>query len=404
MSKKDIFGDDLDPKASLKNADTLNFAQMFEAAEAPSSRRLRNGDQLRGEILTIGKEEAFVTTGTPVDGVILIKELLDENKVLKYKVGDIIDVVVTSTRDNEIRLSRRGAGSSSADSLEDAFDMELPIEGRVSEVCNGGFRINIQGKTAFCPISQIDSKFVEKGEDYVGKKFEFLITQFDSKGRNIVVSRRKVLDMQKAENEGAFMQKHQPGDLFTGTITRLEKFGAFVEVESGVEGLIHISELGWSRVNDPSEIVRIGQSVQVKLLKIEELNGKLKISLSLKQAGGEGDPWMSVFEKFPVGSVHKGRIEKKEVYGLFVNIGPGITGLLPKSKWRDSVDAAGIDNKKKGDEVLVQVDQILFEEKKISLGIPQEAEDLSWKSHSSSTTSSGLGTLGDQFKNLLKKS
>lgn len=395
MSKKDIFGDD------IENTKAQDFASLFENSQATGTRRLRVGDEIRGEILSIRKEEAFVSTGTAADGVILVKELLDNDKQLKYKVGDFVDVIVTSAREGDVRLSRRGAGSSSADNLEDAYDMELPIEGRVSEVVNGGFRVAIQGKTAFCPISQMDSKFVQDGAGYVGQKYEFLITQYDPKGRNIVVSRRKLLDLQKAENEGAFMQKHEQGAILEGRITRMEKFGAFVELEAGVEGLIHISELAWSRIADPSEIVHAGQTVQVKLLKTEEVGGKLKISLSLKQAGGSGDPWVTVFEKFAVGSVHKGRVEKKEVYGLFVNLAPGMTGLLPKSKWRESADAAGYEGKKKGDEILVQVDQILFEEKKMSLGVPQEAEDLSWKSHA--TTSSGLGTLGDQFKTLLQK-
>ncbi|MNL52067.1 30S ribosomal protein S1 [compost metagenome] len=136
----------------------------------------------------------------------------------------------------------------------------------------------------------------------------------------------------------------------------------------------------------------------MKLLKTEEIDGKLKISLSLKQADGEGNPWMSVPTKFPVGTVVKGKVEKKEVYGLFVNLTPGVTGLLPKSKWRDSVDAASYENKKKGDEITVQVDQILFEEKKISLGLPGEVEDMSWKSHT--TSASGLGALADAFKGI----
>ncbi len=397
MSKKDVFGDDVE-----KKYDDLSFAALFEQS-GPVGGKLSSGASIQGEILSIGKEEAFVSTGTPTDGVILVRELLGDDKLLKYKVGDIIDCVVTSVRDGDVRLSRRGAKSSTADSLEDAFDMELPIDGRVTEVCNGGFRVSIQGKSAFCPISQIDLKFVKDGADYVDKKFEFMITQYEKNGRNIVVSRRKLLELQRAENEGTFMQKHEMGALLKGTITRIENFGAFVEIEPGIEGLVHISEIGWSRVTHPNEVVRTGQSVDVKLLKVEELDGKLKISLSIKQAGGEGDPWMMVPEKYPVGSTHKGKVERKEAYGLFVSIGPGVTGLLPRSKWRDSVESAQFENKKKGDEVTVQVDQILFEEKKLSLGIPGEAEDLSWQSHVGSSAGKGLGTLADQFSTMLKK-
>ncbi|WP_373999201.1 S1 RNA-binding domain-containing protein [Bdellovibrio bacteriovorus] len=389
--KKDIFGDDIE-----ESKDFASFEELFAQSEKGLDRKLRVGDDIRGEILSIGKEEAFVSTGTPVDGLILTKDLLDENKEVKYKVGDVIDCVVTAFKNGEIRLSKRGSKNATTDSLEDAFDMELPVEGRVTETCNGGFRVNVQGKTAFCPISQIDLKFATDANEYVGKKFEFLITQMDK--RNMVVSRRRLLEIQRAENEGTFMLKHQPGALLDGKIVRIERFGAFVELEAGIEGLIHVSELGWSRIHDPHEVVSIGQSVTVKLLKTEELDGKLKISLSLKQADGEGNPWLQVPQKFPVGTVVKGKVEKKEVYGLFVNIAPGVTGLLPKSKWRDSVDASQFENKKRGDEVTVQVDQILFEEKKISLGLPGEVEDASWKQHTAAN--SGFGSLGDAFKNL----
>lgn len=392
MSKKDIFGDDIE-----ETKDLASFEELFAQSEKGLNRHLRVGDEVRGEILSIGKEEAFVSTGTPVDGLIVTKELLDENKQVKYKVGDIIDCVVTAFKNGEIRLAKKGSKTATTDSLEDAFDMELPIEGRVTETCNGGFRVNVQGKTAFCPISQIDLKFAQDAGEYVGRKFEFLITQFDSKGRNIVVSRRRLMELQRAENEGTFMLKHQPGALLEGKVVRLERFGAFVELEPGIEGLIHVSELAWSRVNDPHEIVSLGQNLTVKLLKTEEIDGKLKISLSLKQADGEGNPWLSVPQKFPVGAIVKGKVEKKETYGLFVNIAPGVTGLLPKSKWRDSVDASQFENKKRGDEVTVQIDQILFEEKKISLGLPQEQEDSSWKAH---TSTGGFGSLGDAFKSL----
>jgi small subunit ribosomal protein S1 len=315
-------------------------------------------------------------------------------------VGDVIDCVVTALKGGEVRLAKKGSLAAAADSLEDAFDMELPIEGRVTEVCNGGFRVNIQGKTAFCPISQIDLKFVQDANEYVDRKFEFMITQFDPKGRNIVVSRRRLLELQRAENEGTFMLKHQPGALLQGKIVRLERFGAFVELEPGIEGLVHVSELSWSRVNDPHEVVSVGQTHTVKLLKTEEIDGKLKISLSLKQADGEGNPWMTVPQKFPVDTVVTGKVEKKETYGLFVNIAPGVTGLLPKSKWRDSVDASQFENKKRGDEVTVQVDEILFEDKKISLGLPREQEDNSWKAH---TSTGGFGSLGDALKGLTIK-
>lgn len=395
MSGRDVFGDELDKKANT------DFASLFEESMDNVGRKLSNGDSFVGEILSISKEEAFISTGTPADAMILTAELLDENKELKYKVGDRIEVVVVSTKGGEVRVAKKGSRKSNADldSLEDAYDMELPVEGRVTEVCNGGFRVSLMNKTAFCPVSQMDYK-VQDHQSYVDKKFDFIITQFDPKGRNIVVSRRKLLDQQKVENEGQFLDTAKSGDIYSGTVARLEKFGAFVRLESGIEGLVHISEVGWSRLQDPSEVLHVGQQVSVKLLKSEDVDGRLKVSLSIKQAGGEGDPWLQVPQKFPLKSKQKGTVEKKETYGLFVNLAPGVTGLLPKSKWRDSVDHQMYETRKKGDSLEVQIDEILFDQKKISLGVPADFDDQTWKAVTTKSgfSNSGLSGLADLIK------
>lgn len=395
MSKRDVFGDEVNVKSAT------DFASMFEDSAKKAGGQVKNGDGFVAEILSIGKEEAFVTTPVSRDAVILKAELLDENKELKHKVGDRIDVVVVNTKGGEIRVVKKGSrkASSDMDSLEDAFDMEMPVEGRVTEVCNGGFRVNIMGKTAFCPVSQMDYKITDH-QSYVEKKFDFIITKYEPKGRNIVVSRRQLLDLNKAEKEGSFLENTKPGDIMPGKITRLEKFGAFVDIGDGVEGLVHISEIGWSRLQDPSEAVSVGQSVSVMVLKVDDVDGRLKISLSIKQAGGEGDPWMKVPQNFPVGTIVKGTVEKKELFGLFINIAPGITGLLPKSKYRDSVDFQTLEMKKKGEIISVQIDEILFEQKRISLGLPTEADDISWKAHNAKSgfSNSGLGNLADLLK------
>lgn len=390
MSKRDLFGDELNIKAAT------DFASLFENSLGGVGKKLSTGDTFIGEILSISKEESFIATSTPNDAMILTVELLDENKELKYKVGDKIEVVVIKTKGGEIRVARKGSRKSSSDmdSLEDAFDMELPIEGRVTEVCNGGFRVTINNKVAFCPVSQMDLKVVDQ-QSYIDKKFDFIITKLEP--RNIVVSRRRLLDQLKTENEGHFLGEAKTGDIFTGRVTRLEKFGAFVTLENGVEGLVHISEIGWSRLTDPGEVLHVGQNVSVKLLRSEEVDGRLKISLSIKQGGGESDPWILVTQNFPVNSVHKGTVEKKETYGLFVNIAHGITGLLPKSKWRDSVDHMMYESRKKGDTIQVQIDEILSDQKKISLGVPSEVDDQTWKSVTTKTgfANSSLSGLAD---------
>ncbi|MBX3041729.1 MAG: S1 RNA-binding domain-containing protein [Bdellovibrionaceae bacterium] len=393
MAKNNSVFDD-EPKAGDDFGALLD--QSFRALE----RGLRVGDNFKGEILSIGKEETFVSTGTPNDGLLPTMELWDENKQVKYRVGDLIEVVVLKVRDGEVRLRMKGAkGAADIESLEDAFDMELPVEGKVTEVIKGGFRVLLQGKGAFCPISQIDLRPASDTSMYVGNKYEFIITQFGGGGKNIVVSRRRMLEQARAESEGEFMEKAKIGDVVDGSVTRLDTFGAFVELVPGVEGLVHISEISWARLQHPSEMLSSGMPVKVKILKMDEMDGRLKISLSIKQGGGESDPWVQLSQKFSVGTVTQGEVVKKENFGLFVSLAPGFQGLLPRSKWRDSTEAAQYENKKKGDSIAVRVDEIRLEERRMTLGVPGEEGDESWRGHASaSSSSSSFGTLGDMLK------
>lgn len=395
MSKKDAFGDDVKEDVS-----TESFAEMFE--KTLTAKALRTGDRFKGEVLRVGKTEIFVATGTPTDGVLPTKDTLDKDGNVTLKVGDQIEVQVLRAREGEIllKLKDRIGSSQDLESLEDAFDMEIPVEGKVTDVVKGGFRVQILGKSAFCPISQMDSVRIEDQQQYVGQKFEFIITQFEEKGRNVVISRRKLLDLQKAEQEGAFLQTAKVGDVLQGTITRLEKFGAFVKLETGPEALIPISEIAWGRINHPSDVVSAGQKVTVKLIKVEELADKLRLAVSLKQGGGEGDPWLQVLQKFPVGTQLEGTVDKKENFGLFVILAPGINGLLPRAKWRDHDDSAKYEAKKKGDKIVVQIDQIMSEEKKISLGVPSEGDDQSWREHKQTGS---FGSFADILKGLKPK-
>ena len=279
MAKKDLFGDEIIDRR------TEDFASLLALSDQGLLKNLKNGDQIRGEILSINKESVFVSTGTPRDGVLPLSEILDENRVPKFKIGDIVEVIVIRQKGDEIFLRLKGArgAASDVDNLEDAFDMELPIEGRVLELVKGGYRVQVQGQKAFCPISQMDLRTSTDSSQYIEKKFNFLITQYEKQGRNIVVSRRKLLEIEKAEFEGTFLQKHKIGDILPGTVKKFEKFGAFVELEGGIEGLVHISEISWSRIQNAAEILKIGQSISAKILKVEEEQTRLKISLSIKQ-------------------------------------------------------------------------------------------------------------------------
>ncbi len=395
MAKKDVFGDEI-------QSNDNDFGSLFEQSQRIG--KLKQGDSFKGEILTINREFVYVSTGSSVDGHLPVKEIWDENKTPKFKVGDIIEVVILKLREGEIflRYKHSKAGAQDVENLEDAFDMEIPVEGKVLEIVKGGFRVDISGTKAFCPLSQIELRTPSEPDSFVGRKFEFLITAYEQDGRNVVISRRKILQEGQAETEGLMLENAKVGDMYEGSITKLEKFGAFVKLENGLEGLIPVSELTWSRGIKTEDVVQVGMSVSVKLLKIEEMEGRLRMSFSLKQGGGESDPWLSVTQSFPVGKVFEGTVDKKESFGLFVNLAPGVNGLFPKSAWRDSAESSQYENKKRGDKIQVQIAQLRADERKISLSIPGEAIDESWKGHSSSNSS--FGTMADLLKGFKKQS
>lgn len=396
---------ELESKESTPKED---FAALFGESMKSQSKRVKVGDKIRGKILNLGSEEIFVTTGTLHDGVLQRRELLDEQGNPKYQVGDLIDVYVTQVRKDEIRLSTQATDRNLAEDIQSAFQHDQPIPGRIVEECKGGVRVNIKGKIAFCPISQLDSRHVESAAEYVGKSFDFKITQITEGGRNIVVSRRKLLDAEREVGQAHFLSETKDGDVVSGRVTRIEPFGAFVELAPGVEGLVHISEIAWSRIGSPSEVIAIGQVINAKLLRREILNGKAKLSLSIKQLTTKedkvvadvpaDDPW----SKLAVGQVFAGKINRKEPYGLFVQLEPGITGLLHKSR-TEATQGFQFEKLRVNDALTVQIVEIRIKERQISLGLPQDASEHEWRSNYQANATASLGTLADRMAAALKK-
>lgn len=386
---------ELEKKTGSSSSD---FAKMLGESMKTPSRRLSPGDRVKGEILVLGREEVFVALGAGQDGVLERRELASDPQWANVKVGDSLDLFVIQVKKGEIRVSLKPTAKNVAEDLEDAFDMMIGIEGRVAEVCKGGFRVAIRGKLAFCPISQMDVAHITSPEEYVGKKFEFRITQFKEQGRDIVVSRRKLLEEEQDLAQGTFLEEKRVGDIVSGKVKKLEKFGAFVEIAPGVEGLLHVSELSWSRVADPSEVVSVGQDVKVKILKIENesaetvekkrqeagapekargshaLRGRTRISLSLKQAGAQ--PWESLPSEVQVGQVVQGKVTKCMKFGAFVEVAPGIEGLVPLSEMSYTKRVLRPEEVvKEGDSVLVMIKEMRPDDKKVLLSIKDAGAD-----------------------------
>lgn len=468
-----------------------SFAELFEAYTAGMKENLRIGDRIRGEIVAVGKENAFVDTGTKSDGVVDLEELRDEQGRLTSRVGDTVELYVVGLSESEIRLSRALSGIGGQAMLEEAYRKQMPVEGTVRETCKGGFRVEVLKHRAFCPVSQIELQYVENPENFVGETFEFRITRFEEGGRNLVVSRRVLLEEQQKAAQKDFFQSLAVGQDLEGTITRLMPYGAFVELIPGVEGMVHVSELQWSRTEKPEQCVRTGDSVRVKVIDVaaDSKTGRLKIALSIKQlsadpwetveenfqsgdrlkgrvtrctgfgafveiapgleglvhisemsyvkrilkpedvvspgdevsvaiqnidAAGrrislsmrevEGDPWQDVSRKFQVGQTVAGRLEKKERFGFFIRLEPGITGLLPQSKIRESTLGKDLERYNIGDEIPVVVENIQPTERRISLVPADETSVENWQRYTGgSQTPATLGDLGAKLQEALKK-
>ena len=284
-----------------KGSEEESFAELFEAYSEGVNEDVQVGDKIKGEIISIGKDTVFVDTGTKIDGVVDKEELLDDNRELPFNEGDVLELYVVSNNGSEIRLSKALSGIGGFHMIDEAFHSAVPIEGRVKAECKGGFQIEIMQKRAFCPISQMDLGFVETPGDYVGDTHRFLITQFEEEGKNIVVSRKALLKKEQEKEKEQFFGKLEIGTQLEGKVTRLMPYGAFVELLPGVEGMIHISEISWSRVKKTEDVLKTGELIPVKVLSIEpgKKAGEMKVALSLKQV--TGDPWNSVHESFQIG-------------------------------------------------------------------------------------------------------
>jgi len=305
-----------------------SFAELLDAYEGRSADALQVGDKVAVRVIAIGKDAVFVDTGTKIDGSVERAELLDDDGQLTCEVGDTLDLFVVAREEGEIRLSKALSGFGGLQMLQEAHESQIPVEGKVQATCKGGFDVRLLQQRAFCPVSQIDIRYVETPEDFVGQTFSFLVTQFEARGRNIVVSRRRLLEKEREASREAFMADLKPDTLHEGQVVRLVPFGAFVELAPGVEGLCHISELSWSRVENAGDVVREGDRLTVKVLEIKPGEDKQlpKIALSLKQVGA--NPWESDIERFKAGDVVPAKITRCAPFGAFAELTPGIEGLI----------------------------------------------------------------------------
>lgn len=361
-----------------KNHNEGNFGELLEAYSDRMNEDLQLGDRLKGRIISMGTDYVFVDTGTKIDGVVGKEELFDENGECPFKEGDVLELYVTSFEGNEIRLSKTLSGTGSVRLMGEAFRKGVPVEGKVRGRCKGGFNVEVMGRRAFCPISQMDLKYVEDLDPYLGASFPFLITQFEDNGSNIVLSRRALLERELEDKKRAFIEELEIDMQLSGRVTKLMPYGAFVELMPGIEGMVHVSEMSWSRIDRPDEVLKAGDTVVVKIIGIGQGKGRAekKISLSIKQV--TGDPWDQVRDTFHVGDKVIGKVTRCVKFGAFVEIAPGVEGLVHISEMSYGKRVMkSEDVVSEGDEVPVMVKDLDLENRRISLSI-KDAEGDPW--------------------------
>jgi small subunit ribosomal protein S1 len=380
-----------------------DFAAMFEASER--ARRVAKGQIIEGTIVAIGAEAALVDVGGKSEAAIDLDELKDADGRLEVKVGDRVQAMVVSTS-GELKLSRRLAlGAATARQLEDAFHSGLPVEGKVERSVKGGFEVRISRQRAFCPVSQID---VVRNTDpalHAGRVYHFRITEYKEGGRNIVVSRRVLLEAEQQANAAEVRKSIVEGAVLPGRVASVREFGAFVDLGGGVQGLLHVSEMAWERVADPSQIVKPGDEITVKVLRVDP--DKEKISLGLKQLAA--DPWSRAGHTYHAGEMRRGRITRIAEFGPFVELEPGIEGLVPAS---ESGVARDTDMKKAfrvGDEVQVVVLDVDPTARRIRLSVTavqkmREADETrEYTDRTDAAAPERFGTLADKLRDALKE-
>jgi len=379
-----------------------NFAELFEQSYKDQG-RLEPGEKVTARVLKISNEWVFLDTGRKGEGFLDKKELLDGEGNLTVKEGDTITAWFISSSNNEMRFTTKVGGAAGQCQLEDAWKSGIPVDGYVEKEVKGGFEVKVAGTVrAFCPFSQMGLRRADNPETYIGRHMPFRVSEYGEKGRNIVLSRRAILEEERQQQKEALREKLREGMTVKGTVTSIREFGAFVSIGS-IEGLLPISEIGWERVADIREVLTVGQEVEVLVKQIDWENDKFSFSLKETLA----DPWEMVTLTWPEGSFHAGRVARLTNFGAFVTLAAGVDGLIHISKLGGG---KRINHPREvlqeGETVEVKVESVDRDNRRLSLSLAgparasEEEENLleTFRQHAAEESSRSMGSLGDLFK------
>lgn len=346
------------------------FAELFKASIQEQQDKAEQNKIVEGTVVRIDQDVVLVDVGRKSEGFVPIAECKDENGELNVAVGDKIKLM--STRDGANRFSRRRAEQMAAwDKIYEAGGEGSILEGTITAKINGGFSVDIGGINAFLPASQVDIRPSGNGDNYVGLTGNFKIISLNQRRNNIVLSRRVILEEERAAIRKVTLEKLAEGQVMAGVVKNLTEYGAFVDL-GGVDGLLHVTDISWGRVGKPSDLLKPGQEITVKVLKYDP--EKVKVSVGIKQT--LPDPWQGLAERYNAGDRVKGAVVSLMEYGAFVEIEPGVEGLVHVSEmsWTKRVRKAA-DMLSVGDHVEVVVLGVDLQNRKISLGLKQTVEN-----------------------------
>ncbi|MDD2805797.1 MAG: 30S ribosomal protein S1 [Elusimicrobiales bacterium] len=385
-----------------------NFAELFEKSYKEPS-RMEPGHKVEAPIVKITPEWALIEVGGKGEGYIAIEELKDADGNLIAKEGDVVRAWFLRSEEGEMRFTTRiGTGPAARAQLEDAFKNHIPVEGKVVREVKGGFEVSISGGTrAFCPFSQMGIRRDENKEVYLNVDMVFYVLEFDR--RNIVLTRKEIVEKERAEKVASLKETLQEGHKVRGTVTSIQKFGAFVDI-GGVEGLLPVSEMAWGRTEKVSDLLSPGQLVEVIIKNLDWENRR--ISLSLKDT--LPNPWDTAAQTWPAGSYQKGRVSRLAPFGAFVTLGEGVDGLIHVSRLGGGEKRINHpeDVLTVGQEIEVLVENVDIQNKRIAL-VPaelsrEEAENAATmqkyqRPEKHADAEPMMGSLGEQLKRQLEK-
>jgi len=356
-------------KDAQSHTDSEDFSKLLDESFVNTA-NIVEGDVVKGEVISISDIYLFVSLGGKNEAIAEIDDYKTKSGKLKINVGDTISGFVVKKTDNEIVISRTlNRKYVDKSFLKEAAESKLPVNGKILNTVKGGFSVEILGTRAFCPFAHADKRFISSPQDMVGNYYDFEIIEISDDMRNIILSRKAIVEKEFELIKKELMDKLEAGSIVTGKVSRIANFGAFVDI-GGVDGLLHVSQISWAKVDTPSDVLKIGEDIQVKIISIDAD----RISLSMKEL--LPDPLTLAMEELKEGDVLNCRIVRNESFGSFCELKPGVEGLIPISEMMRTGRVNSPDDVVSvGDLVEAQIIRINRDSRKISLSLKALQED-----------------------------